>query len=156
VSALLGLLLSVVAVLALHDAALAQDTSGRVHAVVDLGHEFTFYADGRFHKQYLPDQSVAMSWGSLFHFDFSNANLLVLLGCDPHLQYVPEDIRAITRDGQAVRHPRDRGLAQYRDETRPVPLVRRTRDRSGSGQVAYPAESLLRHGRACALVQIDR
>ena len=67
-----------------------------VHAVVDLGHQFTFYADGRFHRQYLPDQPVATSWGSLFNFDFSNANLLVLLGCDPHLECVPEDIEVIT------------------------------------------------------------
>jgi hypothetical protein len=67
-----------------------------VHAVVDLGHEFTFYGDGRFHKQYLPDQPVATSWGALARFDFTNANLLVLLGCDPHLAYVPEDIETIT------------------------------------------------------------
>ncbi|MEI6074870.1 MAG: hypothetical protein WCS94_04800 [Verrucomicrobiota bacterium] len=66
-----------------------------VHAVVDLGHQFTFYGDGRFHSQYLPDQTGATSWGSLFNFDLSNANLLVLLGCDPHLSYVPKDIKAI-------------------------------------------------------------
>ncbi len=68
----------------------------RVHAVSDLGHQFTFYADGRFHRQYLPGQPVAMSWGSLFNYDFSNANLLVLLGCDPHLKYVQQDLEAIT------------------------------------------------------------
>ncbi len=72
-----------------------QDTAP-VHAVVDLGHQFTFYADGRFHKQYLPNRPVAMSWGSLFNFDFSNANLLVLLGCDEHLQYVAKDIESMT------------------------------------------------------------
>lgn len=76
-------------------AGLAQERAP-IHAVVDLGHEFTFYADGRFHRQYLPDQPVAMSWGALFHYDFANANLLILLGCDPHLRYVPEDIRTIT------------------------------------------------------------
>jgi len=68
----------------------------RVHAVADLGHQFTFYADGRFHRQYLPGQPVAMSWGSLFNYDFSNANLLILLGCDPHLEYVPQDLEVIT------------------------------------------------------------
>ena len=67
-----------------------------VHAVVDLGHQFTFYADGRFHRQYLPGQPVATSWGSLFNFGFSNANLLVLLGCDRHLKYLPRDIETIT------------------------------------------------------------
>jgi hypothetical protein len=67
-----------------------------VHAVADLGHQFTFYADGRFHRQYLPGQPAAMSWGNLYNFDLSNANLLILLGCDPHLQYGPEDIKAIS------------------------------------------------------------
>ncbi|MBC8869964.1 MAG: hypothetical protein H8E44_11130 [Planctomycetes bacterium] len=43
-----------------------------VHAVVDLGHQFTFYADGRFHRQYLPGQPAVTSWGSLFNFDFSS------------------------------------------------------------------------------------
>ncbi|RMF99890.1 MAG: hypothetical protein D6741_07695, partial [Planctomycetota bacterium] len=37
--------------------------SYRVHAVSDLGHEFSFYADGRFHRQYLPGQPVVCSWG---------------------------------------------------------------------------------------------
>jgi hypothetical protein len=67
-----------------------------IHAVTDLGHQFTFYADGRFHKQYLPGQPVVSSWGSLFNFDFSNANLLVLLGCDEHLKYWQQDIQTIT------------------------------------------------------------
>lgn len=67
-----------------------------IHAVADLGHEFTFYADGRFHRQYLPGEPVAMSWGSLFNFDLANANLLILLGCDPRLGYTQKDIDAIT------------------------------------------------------------
>lgn len=71
-------------------------TKPAVHAVVDLGHEFTFYADGRFHRQYLPGQPYASSWGALEHYDFSNANLLILPGCDPHLEYGPEDVRVIT------------------------------------------------------------
>jgi hypothetical protein len=66
-----------------------------VHAVVDLGHQFTFYGDGRFYHQYLADQAGATSWGSLFNFDLSNANLLVLLGCDPHLSYGPQDRKTI-------------------------------------------------------------
>jgi hypothetical protein len=69
--------------------------SPTVHVVVDLGHQFTFYGDGRFHRQYLADQAGATSWGSLFNFDLSNANLLVLLGCDPHLSYFPRDRKAI-------------------------------------------------------------
>ncbi len=83
---------------------LAQDKRP-VHAVVDMGHEFTFYGDGRFHRQYLPDQPAVTSWGSLFNFDFANANLLILLGCEPHLRYWPEDIDAINtflNDGGGV------------------------------------------------------
>ena len=52
-----------------------------VHAVADLSHEFTFYADNRFHTQYLKNQKGVTNWCSLFNFDFSNANLLILLGC---------------------------------------------------------------------------
>ena len=63
----------------------ACQTKPLVHAVVDLGHQFTFYGDGRFHRQYLSDQKGVTSWGSLFNFDLSNGNLLVLLGCDEHL-----------------------------------------------------------------------
>ena len=81
--------------LAATPAAVAQG-SNPVHAVVDLGHQFTFYADGRFHTQYLPNQPYVSSWGSLFSFDFSNANLLILLGCDSHLKYLPEDSKTIS------------------------------------------------------------
>jgi hypothetical protein len=66
-----------------------------VHAVVDLSHEFTFYGDGRFGRQYLRDQKHVTNWGTLFKFDFSNANLVVLLGCAQQLTYWPQDIAAI-------------------------------------------------------------
>lgn len=69
----------------------------RVHAVVDLAHEFTFYADGRFASQYLKDQKAVTSWGTLFKFDLTNANLLVLLACAPQLSYWPEDVATINR-----------------------------------------------------------
>lgn len=67
-----------------------------VHVVVDLGHQFSFYGDGRFQRQYLSEHAGATSWGSLFNYDFANANLLVLLGCDSHLSYVPQDIKTVT------------------------------------------------------------
>lgn len=66
-----------------------------VHAVADLAHQFTFYADHRFDKQYLPEQKGATNWCNLYNFDFSNANLLILLGCDDRIEYVPEDISII-------------------------------------------------------------
>lgn len=69
----------------------------RVHAVVDLAHEFSFYGDGRFATQYLKDQKAVTSWGTLFKFDLSNANLLVLLNCAPQLTYWPEDLAAVNR-----------------------------------------------------------
>ncbi len=67
----------------------------KVHAVVDLAHEFTFYGDGRFAQQYLGDQRGVTSWGTLYKFDLSNANLLVLLSCADQLGYGTEDVSAI-------------------------------------------------------------
>ena len=67
-----------------------------IHSVVDLGHEFSFYGDGRFQQQYLPGQAGATSWGALFNYDLSNANLLVLLACDSHLSYLPQDRKTIS------------------------------------------------------------
>lgn len=67
----------------------------RVHAVSDIGHQFSFYADGRFHTQYLPGQPRAMSWGALYNYDFSNANMLILLGCEGKLKYLPKDVETI-------------------------------------------------------------
>lgn len=66
-----------------------------VHAVTDLSHEFSFYADNRFHQQYLPDGKGVTNWCNLYNFDFSNANLLILLSCDDRLQYTTEDIKTI-------------------------------------------------------------
>jgi hypothetical protein len=67
-----------------------------VHAVTDLAHEFTFYADHRFYSQYLPDQKGVTNWCNLWNFDFSNANLLVLPGCDDRIGYSDKDVAAIT------------------------------------------------------------
>lgn len=68
---------------------------GIVHAVTDLSHSFSFYADNRFHGQYLKDGRGATNWCNLYNYDFSNANLLVLLGCDNRISYMPKDIKAI-------------------------------------------------------------
>ncbi len=77
----------------------------RIHAVSDIGHQFTFYADGRFHTQYLPGQPRAMSWGALYNYDFSNANMLILPGCESRLRYLSKDLKTIReflRDGGGV------------------------------------------------------
>ena len=75
----------------------AQKSAGpvTVHAVTDLAHEFTFYADHRFYTQYLPDQKGVTNWCNLWDFDFSNANLLLLPGCDDRIGYSDKDISAI-------------------------------------------------------------
>lgn len=46
-----------------------------------------------------------MSWGALYKYDFTNANMLLLLGCDSNVKYVPEDIKTIgyfMKEGGAV------------------------------------------------------
>ena len=68
-----------------------------VHAVTDLSHEFSFYGDGRFYTQYLKDQKGVTNWCSLFNFDFSNANLLILLGCADQINYFPQDVTTIQK-----------------------------------------------------------
>lgn len=68
------------------------DEPVRVHAVTDIAHEFSFYGDHRFHTQYLPGERGVTNWCSLFNFDFSNANLLILLGCDDRISYFPQDV----------------------------------------------------------------
>lgn len=68
----------------------ADDT--KVHGVADLSHEFSFYADGRFQAQYLPDQQVVNNWGNLYDMDMENINMLILLGCNPNVSYNAKDI----------------------------------------------------------------
>lgn len=71
------------------------DKPVKVHAVTDIAHEFSFYGDHRFHSQYLPGGKGVTNWCSLFNFDFSNANLLILLGCDDRISYLPQDVEVI-------------------------------------------------------------
>ncbi len=63
-----------------------------IHGIADLSHEFSFYTDGRFQKQYLPQQKIITNWGNLYDIDTKNINLILLLGCDPHLTYNAKDI----------------------------------------------------------------
>ncbi len=59
-----------------------------VHSVCDISHEFTFYLDGRFHRQYLADHGRdARNWGTLHKLDLSNSNLLVLVGGNDRVPY---------------------------------------------------------------------
>lgn len=76
-----------------------------VHAVTDLSHEFTFYADNRFHQQYLKTHKGVTNWCNLWNFNLENANLLILPGCDNRINYVTEDVNLISdflKDGGGV------------------------------------------------------
>lgn len=55
--------------------------SSVIHSVCDLSHEFAFYTDGRFYKQYLSGSGNkdSRNWGTLHKCDLSNINLLVLM-----------------------------------------------------------------------------
>ena len=67
-----------------------------IHCVTDISHEFTFYFDGRFGKNYvLPNGSDARNWGTLHKFDLSNVNLLILQSGASPCPYVPEDVNAV-------------------------------------------------------------
>lgn len=71
--------------------------SNKIHAVSDLAHEFSFYADGRFHTQYLEGHQMVTNWGTLKKFDASAANLFIFLGCDPNLSYTKDDLAYIDK-----------------------------------------------------------
>ena len=77
-----------------------------VHSVSDISQQFTFYMDGRFHKQYLADVGRDVrNWGTLHKADLSNANLLLLTAGDPHVPYAKASVRHIlrfARDGGTV------------------------------------------------------
>jgi hypothetical protein len=69
--------------------------SHRIHCVTDISHEFSFYFDGRFGRNYVADNGIDVrNWGTLHKYDFSNANLLVLQSSASPCPYLPEDIEA--------------------------------------------------------------
>ena len=64
-----------------------------VHSISDISQEFTFYMDGRFHRQYLKEHGRdARNWGTLSKVDLSNANLLILVAGNPRIPYQPESV----------------------------------------------------------------
>ncbi|MEE2907670.1 MAG: hypothetical protein VX527_07535 [Planctomycetota bacterium] len=77
-----------------------------VHSVSDISQQFTFYMDGRFHRQYLKeDARDVRNWGSLSELDLSNANLLILTGGDVRIPYDAGAKKTIARflgDGGTV------------------------------------------------------
>lgn len=71
---------------------------GRIHSVSDLSHEFTFYMDGRFHRQYIGEHGVDVrNWGTLWKCDLRDANLLVLASEATRVPYDPRTVRHVRR-----------------------------------------------------------
>jgi len=71
--------------------------AGKIHSVVDISHEFSFYFDGRFAKNYLAGKGNAsvQNWGTLHKFDFDSVNLVVLQSGASACQYTPKDVAAV-------------------------------------------------------------
>jgi hypothetical protein len=80
--------------------------AGRIHCVTDISHDFTFYFDGRFGKNYVAQNGIDVrNWGTLHKYDFNNVNLLILQSAASPCAYLPEDIKTVHRfllDGGGV------------------------------------------------------
>ncbi len=61
----------------------------QVRSLSDISQEFTFYMDGRFHRQYLAANGGrdVRNWGSLGKADLEPFNLLLLTGGNPRIPY---------------------------------------------------------------------
>jgi hypothetical protein len=68
-----------------------------VFSVTDISHEFTFYFDGRFARNYLAGRGNVdvRNWGTLHKSDLGNANLLILQSGASPCPYPPEDVEAV-------------------------------------------------------------
>ncbi|HAW96161.1 MAG TPA: hypothetical protein DCX60_07795, partial [Phycisphaerales bacterium] len=63
-------------------------TTPTVHSVSDISQTFSFYMDGRFHRQYLEGVGRDVrNWGSLDRVDLSNVNLLILTDGNERIPY---------------------------------------------------------------------
>ena len=84
-----------------------------IHSMTDISQEFSFYMDGRFHRQYIKELGRdARNWGSLHLADLDNINLLVLGGGNHRIPYRPETvahIRSFVEGGGAVLLMADQG-----------------------------------------------
>lgn len=111
-----------------------------VNSVCDLSQEFTFYIDGRFHRQYLEGAGRdARNWGSLARLELDNVNLLVLVGGDPRVPYSDASIEHVdgyVRAGGTVLLMLDGG--------EPMPPAAALAERWGAHPLLQPAEGPLR------------
>jgi hypothetical protein len=70
--------------------------TNRIHSVTDIAHEFSFYFDGRFAKNYLSKGDADVrNWATLHKADLTNANLLVLQAGATPCPYLPGDVAAV-------------------------------------------------------------
>ena len=69
-----------------------------IHCVTDISHDFSFYFDGRFGRNYVSENGKnVQNWGTLHKYDFTNANLLILQSAGWPCEYTQKDIRAVQR-----------------------------------------------------------
>ncbi|MCH2162539.1 MAG: hypothetical protein MK085_11795 [Phycisphaerales bacterium] len=84
-----------------------------IHSMSDISHEFSFYMDGRFHRQYIGELGRdARNWGNLSRAELDNINLLILVGGNPRVPYAPETVQTIEAfagDGGTVLLMADQG-----------------------------------------------
>lgn len=90
----------------------------RIHSMCDVSHEFTFYMDGRFAKQYIGEGVDARNWGTLHKLDLANVNLLVLSSGPGPVPYAAESIAHVRRFVEAggavvILGDRPRGESAY-------------------------------------------
>lgn len=75
---------------------LSSASFAQIHCVTDISHDFSFYFDGRFAKNYVTPNGVDVrNWGTLHKYDFTNANLLILQSSASPCTYPPEDIKTV-------------------------------------------------------------
>lgn len=69
----------------------------KINPIMDLSHSFSFYNDGKFAEQYIPNQTWGRNCGSLKNLNINEAqcNLLVLFPPEKDMDYTREDIEVI-------------------------------------------------------------
>jgi hypothetical protein len=127
----------------------------QIHSLTDISHEFTFYFDGRFAKNYISDNGVdARNWATLHKADLSNVNLLILQSGASPCPYLPRDVAAVRgflEDGGGVAVLGN--FALFRDE-RAYRLNELARH-FGAEFTKQPAQTPLRGKRALRARRIE-
>lgn len=126
--------------------------SHHIHCVTDISHEFTFYFDGRFGRNYVADNGIDVrNWGTLHKYDFSNVNLLILQSGASPCPYLPEDIEAVQKfleEGGAVVILGDYSLFRNETHYRLNTLVKRF-------GAEFVNESAIKPLRGCSILESE-